>query len=522
MPKPVTAKETKSWLSDGREIAFLDVRELGRYGEAHPFFAVPVHYSGFELRLPKLVPNPGVRMVLVDDGDGVGERAAAAAEAMGYCDVHVLTGGIQAWADAGFTLYAGVNVPSKTFGELLELARHTPRLSAQEVRDLQQSGSDHVIVDGRPFTEYNNFSIPGGICCPNGELALRIDELVADPQTTIIVNCAGRTRSILGAQTLIDAGVENPVFALENGTQGWFLAGLEVARGATDKYPAVVSEEGLEARRQTVRALAATAGVKFASSTAVRDILGDATRTSYLFDVRTAEEVEADGFPGALHAPGGQLVQSTDQWVGVRGARLVLLDTDGIRAPMVANWLSQLGHETIVVEGVAGGEALAPSSKSISAPSLKAPPSIKATDVDPEVMQLVDLRPSMAFRDGHIDGARWSIRPRLSDLGLDPARPIVLIGAGQVVTLASSDLAGAGCSALSHLAGGPEDWRRAGLTIAASKDRPADADCIDFLFFTAGRHDGDEAASRQYLQWEIGLVDQLDEQERNAFRIVRP
>ena len=161
------------------------------------------------------------------------------------------------------TLYAGVNVPSKTFGELLELERHTPRLTASEVRALQQDGTDHFIVDGRTLAEFSRFSIPGGVCCPNGELALRIRDLVPDPATTIVVNCAGRTRSILGAQTLIDVGVPNPVYALENGTQGWFLAGLELASGATEKYPEESGRTELDSRRQRARALTERSGVNY-------------------------------------------------------------------------------------------------------------------------------------------------------------------------------------------------------------------------------------------------------------------
>ncbi len=39
------------------------------------------------------------------------------------------------------------------------------------------------------------------------------------------------------------------------------------------------------------------------------------------------------------------------------------------------------------------------------------------------------------------------------------------------------------------------------------------------MFHTHGRHDGSAAAARAYLVWEIGLVGQLDAQERGAFRI---
>ena len=188
----------------------------------------------------------------------------ARAEALGYRNVHILAGGAPAWQRAGYTLYAGVNVPSKTFGELIEHERHTPRVTAQAVQAMRDAGEDFVIVDGRPLAEYAKMNIPGGICCPNGELALRIRDIVPDPTTKIVVNCAGRTRSIIGAQTLIDFGVPNPVYALENGTQGWFLAGLALEHGASrrygDKVAAGANVAELEAR---ARKLAGAHGVEF-------------------------------------------------------------------------------------------------------------------------------------------------------------------------------------------------------------------------------------------------------------------
>ena len=237
MAETTTPDQVKEWLSDGQEIAFVDVRENGRYGDGHPFFAVSIPYSRFEKRLVETVPNPVVRLVLYDDGDGIAELAAGRAAALGYSNIFVMDGGAAAWQAAGFTLYQGENVPSKTFGELLELAHHTPNLTAEQVAALEETTPNHIIVDSRPYAEYNRFNIPGGICCPNGELALRIGELAPDPETTIVVNCAGRTRSILGAETLRAFGVPNPVYALQNGTQGWLLAGLQREEGATRSYP---------------------------------------------------------------------------------------------------------------------------------------------------------------------------------------------------------------------------------------------------------------------------------------------
>jgi rhodanese-related sulfurtransferase len=220
-----------------------------------------------------------------------------------YRNLFVLAGGAQAWSAAGYTLYAGVNVPSKVFGELVEQQRHTPRLSAHDVVSMRAAGEDFVIVDGRPFSEYRKMSIPGGICCPNGELVPRIREIAPDPGTKIVVNCAGRTRSIIGAQTLIDFGIPNPVFALENGTQGWFLAGFELERSADRRYPDAVGDACLAALQTRARSFAAACGASFVVPRTAHPWLSDPARTTYLFDVRTAEEFAEGGLPGFVHAP---------------------------------------------------------------------------------------------------------------------------------------------------------------------------------------------------------------------------
>jgi len=518
----VEARTLKAWLSNKSEIAVVDVREHGQYGERHLFFAVPLPYSRLELGLPALVPNPNTRLVLCDDADGVGDRAAARAESIGYRNVHVLSGGVEAWKRAGYTLYAGINVPSKTFGELIEHERHTPRITAQDLQALRESGEGMVIVDGRTFAEFQKMSIPGGISCPNGELALRIGDLAPDPKTKIIVNCAGRTRSIVGAQTLIDLGVPNPVYALENGTQGWFLAGLRLENGVCRDYREAPRSVDVSELRVRARALAAARGVGFVSASEVGGWLADASRTTYLFDVRTLEEFEAGTVPGFLHAPGGQLVQATDQWIGTRGARVVILDDEQVRAPLTAQWLHQLGHDTWVLEGgIASGAALTRTGRA---------PVARQHDLDTITPQeltdrlrdgrahLIDLRSSMSYRKEHIDQAVWSIRPRVMAAAGNSTNAVVLIAEEpDIGALAALDFRDAGFRDLRLLAGGHEAARAAGLPVVATPDCPGEAECIDFLFFTHGRHEGNAAAARQYLAWEIGLLDQLDAQERGAF-----
>src|SRR3546814_16488770 len=98
-------------------------------------------------------------------------------------------------------------------------------------------------------------NIPGAICCPNGELALRIGELAPDPSTKVIINCAGRTRSIIGAQTLNNLGIPNEVYALANGTQGWYLAPLPLEHQSSRVYPAHVPAQNPDSLRQRSRRL---------------------------------------------------------------------------------------------------------------------------------------------------------------------------------------------------------------------------------------------------------------------------
>jgi rhodanese-related sulfurtransferase len=520
----IDARTLKAWLSDGDEIALLDVREYGQYGEGHPFLAVSLPYSRFELDLAALVPNPAVRLVLCAGADGVAERAGARAEALGYTNVSILAGGIEGWSAAGYTLFAGVNVPSKAFGELVEETRRTPHVTAAELKAMQDAGEDLAVIDGRTFAEFQRMSIPGGVSCPNGELALRIGQLVPSPKTRIVVNCAGRTRSIIGAQTLIDLGLPNPIHALENGTQGWFLAGLQLDHGAESRCDPAPASADLDSTRARVRALAEARGVGFVSASEVAGWLADPSRTTYLFDVRTPEESAADAMSGFAQAPGGQLVQATDQWIGTRGARVVLADAEEVRAPMTAQWLRQLGHEAYALTGGIAAAATLAGRRNVAASHGSAFNTIAPGELAPGLrdgsIRLLDLRPSMSYRKEHIDGALWVIRPRIAAAIADPAQAVALVADEPgLAELAALDLAEAGARDVRVLAGGHAAARAAGLPTVATPEAPGDADCIDFVFFTHGRHDGNAEAARQYLAWELGLLAQLDPEERGALRV---
>ncbi|WCM48490.1 cystathionine beta-lyase [Pseudomonas sp. WJP1] len=524
MSQTVTPGQLQQWLFDGQEIALFDVREHGQYGEAHLFFAVNLPYSRVELEVRRLAPNLRVRLVIYDQNGGdVAARSAERLQALGYSRVQVLEGGADGWQAAGYQLFAGVHVPSKAFGELVEEASHTPHVTARQLAQWQRSGEPLVVLDGRPFDEYRKMTIPGSVCCPNGELGYRVQDLVPDDSTPIVVNCAGRTRSIIGAQTLINLGVKNPVYALENGTQGWYLEDFQLEHGSTRRYADEVSSTNLPQQRLAASQLAAKVGVKSVTAAQVEQWAGEAARSLFLCDVRTAEEFAAGSLPGAQHTPGGQLIQATDLYIGVRQARLVLIDSDGVRAPIVASWLRQLGHEAYVLAGgVSSGLAL-PVADGVTYDAL---PSITAQSLSDALkdnaVALIDLRPSMSYRKAHIAGSRWSIRSLLADEVTAESRPLVLLADDpRLAAFAAQALPGTQRTQARWLDGGLDAWRTAGFAVQEGANTPPDDQCIDFLFFTHDRHAGNKEAARQYLAWENGLLAQMSADEIASLKPLR-
>ncbi|MDO9023702.1 rhodanese-like domain-containing protein [Zwartia sp.] len=526
----VTPVTLKSWIHDGDEIALLDVREHGQYGEEHLFYVVSIPYSKLEIEVQRLVPRKTVRLVLIGDGETeLTDKARQRLFEMGYSNIHVLEGGVPAWRAAGFEVFAGVNLPSKAFGELAEHAFNTPRISAQELNDKIVNKENIVVLDGRPYSEYKKMSIPTAVCCPNGELPLRIDDIVKDPETTIVINCAGRTRSIIGAQTLINLGIPNKVLALENGTQGWYLEDLQLNHGDTKRHPLHVAKENLAARQRRAKTLADNYGIKFVDGAQVKEWLKEKDRTTFLCDVRTPEEFDSGSIPGAQHSPGGQLVQATDQYVGVKGARIVVFDQENVRAPAMATWLTMLGWEVVVCEN-ALTFPWKPESKTDTLLAQKDVPTleleikqIEASEIISMVQKgavLIDIRPSMKYRESHIKDAQWSIRPKLSVIADKfKNQKVILIAEDDLMAkLAAKDLIELGAQHISINTETKEQWVHAGLEVNGSPSNPPDEACIDYLFFVHDRHDGNKAAARQYLAWEMNLLAQIDQQERESFR----
>ncbi len=329
------------------EIALLDVRHEATFATAHPLFAANMAADRIAIEAEARLPRKDVPIVLYDDGEGLVALAADRLAALGYTNVRSLEGGLAAWRAAGYELFQDVNSYAKAFGELVEARRHTPSLPAEDVAGLIADKANIAILDVRRFDEYATMNIPGSTSVPGAELVLRASRAAPDPETTIIVNCAGRTRSIIAAQSLINAGIPNKVRALRNGTMGWTLAGHALEHGAGRRGDIGLYENAADKARD----VAYRAGVLRLGPDDARALEQDSHRTLYRFDVREREEYAAGHIPGFRHYPGGQLVQEIDNAAPVRGARILLTDDRSVRADMTASWLAQMGWEVYVLDG---------------------------------------------------------------------------------------------------------------------------------------------------------------------------
>ncbi|MDP1752168.1 MAG: rhodanese-like domain-containing protein [Reyranella sp.] len=533
----LTVQQLKAMLKSGEVFAFFDVREEGEFSiQGHPLFATPLPLSRLEPRVLALLPDPQTRIVLIDSGEegqagSRANRAAARLSMMGYNNVAVVKDGLKAWRDAGYEVFTGVNVPSKAFGEVVEHGNDTPRIDAADVQKLLDSKADMVILDSRPLPEFTNMSIPGGIDCPGAELVYRVKDFVPSPDTLVIVNCAGRTRSIIGAQSLINAGLPNKVMALKNGTMGWHLAGLKVARGETKSF----GPQGPEAAKF---AQAAAANIARKMNIKKIDKAGLAKLEAkdgplYHLDVRDPAEYALGHLKGFRHAAGGQLVQATDQYVGARNATIVLHDNDGVRATMTAHWLMQMGWaETYVLDHKAAPAELTTESeprypKRFTVPTTK---SVTAAELHTSLAAtlVIDLDTSLRYRDGHVPGAWFAVRanlaktiPEMLAKQKGVTRIVLASPDGEIAALAASEAeAAAGGLPVAILAGGTAAWRKAELALETGHLRMADPP-TDVWYRPYDFKEDVEAAMRQYLDWEVDLVPQVERDGDATFVVLK-
>ena len=516
----VISSEDLAGLMDSDQLyAVFDVRERGEYNECQIANSTSLPRSQIEFRVAGLVPERKVPIVVYDDGDARAPLAAATLLQLGYEKISILGGGLSAWQNEGRPTVSGVNVPSKAFGEKVHHERSVPDLSPEELKALKERSAALVILDVRTPEEYGRFCIPDGINVPGGDLILWAEELKRQKDAMVIVNCAGRTRSIIGTAGLRRLGLDN-VRALRNGTMGWVLAGFELENKPERTAPAAPAK-GAEAAAASARRIAEEEKIAWISPEELSRLVGLQGALNYLIDVRSESEYAGGRVPGSLNVPGGQAVQRADDFIAVRNAKIVFISSESARAVMAAYWYRQMGFPNVAV--LQGGlRAWSENGGKIEAGVLRIAPlgfeaakraahfigagALERKTRDSSVL-ILDVGSSLDFEAAHVPGAKWISRGwlelRLPEQYADRTPPIVLtcVDARQS-TLAARTLGDMGYADVSVLDGGVHAWSAAGFPT----ERGADAclvDPNDVVLSPSIR--GTKEDMQRYLDWELRL-----------------
>ena len=522
-------QQIRAKLLAGEEIAIVDLREEHIYAQAHPLFATNISLSRLEIEILNRIPRLDTTIVLYDDADGRVERAYAKLQTYGYSQVYVLAGGVDAYQRDGGELFIDVNSASKAFGEWVEHFKHTPSLSAEEVQAKIDAKDNIVILDARRFDEYHTMSIPTGQSVPGAELVYRAPSLVKDPETTIIVNCAGRTRSIIGTQSLINAQIPHPVYALRNGTIGWTLANQALDHGQSRSFKDTNTQVDPQLL-VNAKDLAQKAKVQTIGLEQLKQFQADAQRTNYVFDVRDEAEYIAGHLPESRWVAGGQLVQETDHNAAVRGARIVLVDDQLIRAYMTASWLGQMNWEVYVLDTDFAQVLTETGAWTAKIPAAKQIQRIRAQQLielqQSQDIALWDVLPFAQYKKGHIDGAAWVLKADLIELIQRPEYQrkdaiVLTCGRSILANFAAEEIEPylAQDQQLYVLEGGNAGWAAAGYTLITDNVITLSAQ-IDRYKRPYEGTDNSFEAMQAYLDWEFGLVDQLKKDGTHGFFVV--
>ena len=516
----ISCCELSEWMDSNALHAVFDVRERGEYNARQISFATSLPRSQIEFRIAELVPNRDIPLFVYDEG---GERAALAARTLaelGYGNVAVLDGGLAAWEREGRPVVSGVNVPSKAFGEKVQHEQAIPDISPEELKLLLDANSKIVVFDVRTPEEYGRFCIPGGLNVPGGDLVHWAEALKQQPETKVIVNCAGRTRSIIGTAALKRLGLSN-VLELRNGTMGWVLAGFELETKPNRQGPPAPPAS---------RAKAVDFALKVAKEEKIgwisaEGILAASARKdgglTYIIDVRSESEYESGHIAGSINVPGGQAVQRTDDFIAVRNGKIIFVSDRCARAVMAAYWYGQMSFRDVsVLQG--GIQGWSESGRELArGAEQKAPPGYEQAKISarlrkPTEMQSLIREPSLAILDvgsspdyktAHVPGAKWLSRGWLEEklphhVPQKNSPLLITCADGRQSVFAARALGSIGYANVSVLDGGVHAWHAAGYE--TEKGMTACwSEANDVVLSPSIT--GDRAAMQRYLDWEVQL-----------------
>ena len=500
-----------------RDWALLDVREQGEAHAGHIPTATFLPRRLVEARIFELLPDRSVHAVIYDSGMhptlGKDSRAALARETLescGYSNVTILEGGYADWLSSGAQVSKGSNVPCKAFGEAVLEEDEVPSIDPEELHESLRSGTPPAICDVRTYEEYHHHHLPGAISTPGFDLAGHLPDLQGK-SPFVLINCAGRTRSIIATATARKLGCD-AAWGLRNGTMGWQIAGQNVtSENCVSMTP--VHNSTINARAEE---LADKAGVGRVSAGELAGLL-DGNIPPYVFDLRTMSEFRNGHIPGSIALPGGQLIQRTDDYAAIPAHPIVLVDNGCSQAALAGYWLRRMGFPDVsrLVPDISGwmasGAAIATGRRSGAAFQIaddERVQEIAAADLDPSAIfqgySILDIRTSREFQSAHIEGAHWAPRGWLEHAARNMQqmrKPLLVARDERQARLGAAQLIAVGIPSVAFVADGMNGWQACGHSAVQGDvtGSPYYPDLVEPPYSKGI----DEM--RAYIEWEVAL-----------------
>jgi len=506
-----------------RDWALFDIREQGEAHAGHIPTATFLPRRLIETRIGELVPDCATRIVIYDSGThptlGTDSRAELACEALrscGYPNVTVLEGGFSAWTASGGQVSRGFNVPSKAFGEKVLVEDKVPTIKPEELELALRAELAPMVCDVRTEGEYRHHHLSGAVSTPGFDLAGHLPGF-EENHPFVVINCAGRTRSIIATATARKLGCDT-ARGLENGTMGWQIAGLSVTKD-NSVAPAPVRHAKIIGRAEE---LADAVGVERVSVTDLAEAI-ETKASPYIFDLRSLAVFIEGHIPGAIAVPGGQLIQRTDDFAAVPGHRIVIIDNSCGQAPLAGYWLKRMGFPRVsyLVQGHTGwaqaGLPMQSGRRAEFADTAQDDPRIVARHSEEMVLSnleeshcILDVRTSREFAAAHMAGARWAPRGWLEHAAaplLGHRTPLLVARDKRQALLAGAQLIKLGFPRVELVADGMVGWRAADGPVASGLDMatPYAPDLVEPPYAKGT----DEM--KAYIDWEIALHNSVDQ-----------
>jgi len=110
---------------------------------------------------------------------------------------------------------------------IIKAKKEGSEISVEETHQLLQGKEPVVLLDIREKEEIATGYIEGAAFLPQGLLGEKVENLLPDKDSAVVVYCAGGIRSLAAARLMRERGYTH-VFSMAKGIDGWKKAGYEV------------------------------------------------------------------------------------------------------------------------------------------------------------------------------------------------------------------------------------------------------------------------------------------------------